>query len=113
MRKRISDANVFLNFDMYKEWQKIETLFISTPVINERLPSYACMRPRQYSIERYLDDICFSEWHLRGTALSTDELRKQLGISKENFVPGEVTRDQMLDYLQYVYNCNAFVFLYL
>lgn len=37
----------------------------------------------QYTLEQYLNDLAFSDWNLRGTAISFYNMLEELGLNKE------------------------------
>lgn len=97
--RRISERNTFPNFDLRKEYLKIEKLLsIDTPI------SY----PYGYGVRScsIQDAIAFSflEWNLRGTFISIDEMRYELGINTD-LILQELAEETVLHFLQYAINC--------
>lgn len=105
MRKRISESNIFPKFDLFEEYRKIEYLISEKQVVgtynqfNKRLPP-------KFTLEEYVNQLYFTNWGLRGTFLSTDEMRAGLGIAKERFDEDSINENMVLDFCQYVANIN-------
>ena len=105
MRKRISEANIFPKFDLFEEYRKIEYLISEKQVIgtynqfNKRLPP-------KFTLEEYVNQLYFTSWDLRGTFLSTDEMRVGLDIAKESFDEDSINENKVLDFCQYAANIN-------
>lgn len=104
MRKRISEQNTFPNFDLYNEYRKIDVLLSETKTVN-LYNRYGRLLPNYFTIEEYIEFMCFNNWNLRGTFTSINEMRKGLGIQKGAIRFDNVIEDQVLDFLQYALNC--------
>lgn len=105
MRKRISESNIFPEFDLFEEYRKIEHLISEKQIIGQYNQFGNRMKP-QFTLEEYVDQLYFSNWHLRGTFLSTDEMRAGLGIAKSNFSKKKISENMVLDFCQYAANIN-------
>lgn len=57
-------------------------------------------------MEEYVNQLYFTNWDLRGTFLSTDEMRVGLDIAKESFDEDSINENKVLDFCQYVANIN-------
>ena len=105
MRTRISQSNIFPDFDLFTEYQKIEHLISEEQVIGTYNQFGSALPPR-FTIEEYINQFYFKNWSLRGTFLSVDEMRKGLGIEKRLFTPESINEDMVLDFIQYAANIN-------
>ena len=106
MRARISEKNIFPNFDLFSEYRKIEILLSETHVIGH-LDRYGKRLSPYFSIEQFLNDYSFLDWNLRGTFISTEEMRIGLGIEKRRFSNKTINKDLVLDFIQYAVNCTC------
>ena len=104
MRQRISEKNVFPAFDLYEEYQKLEAVFSNWRTIGTYDRWGKRIAP-MYTFEDYIDNLQFESWNLRGTFITLQEMRAQLGIAKNNFKKGSVTENQLLDFIQFILNC--------
>lgn len=104
MRKRISEQNFFPNFDLYKEYYKIEVL-ISEKKILGVYNKFGKFIHDYFTLEEYIEYICFNDWNLRGTFTSIAEMRVNLGIESGTITPESINENQVLDFLQYAINC--------
>lgn len=104
MRKKISEKNIFPDFDLYDEYAKIEFLISENRVIGT-VDDWGSRQMALLTLEEYIDRLVFSSWNLRGTFLSIAEMRDGLGIDKSEFMSNGLTEDQVLDFLQYALNC--------
>ena len=68
MRTRISQSNIFPDFDLFTEYQKIEHLISEEQVIGTYNQFGSALPPR-YTIEEYINQFYFKNWSLRGTYL--------------------------------------------
>lgn len=105
MRKRISESNIFPTFDLFEEYKKIEYLISEKQIIGTYNQFGRRLRP-QFTLEEYVDQLYFTNWSLRGTFLSTDEMRAGLGIAKESLAADSVDESIILDFCQYAANIN-------
>lgn len=103
MRKRISELNIFPQFDLFDEYLKIECLISENKIIGTYNQFGKRLAP-QYTLEQYVNDLYFSSWNLRGTFLTIAEMRSGLGISKESITKKSITENLVLDFIQYVVN---------
>lgn len=103
MRKRISEQNVFPNFDLFKEYRKIEKYL-------SEYDSIIDFTGKKYTCEDYFDQFCFKNWNLRGTFFDLEEMRRSIGVSKDSISYLEFTEEQLLDFLQYALNILFRVF---
>lgn len=101
MRQRISEKNVFPAFDLYEEYQKLEAVFSNWRTIGTYDRWGKRIAP-MYTFEDYIDNLQFESWNLRGTFITLQEMRAQLGIAKNNFKKGKVTENQLLDFIQFI-----------
>lgn len=104
MRKRISEQNKFPEFDLYNEYRKIDVLLSETKSVN-MYNKYGRLLTNYFTIEEYIDYVCFNDWNLRGTFTSITEMRQGLGIQKGAIHINNVTENHVLDFLQYALNC--------
>lgn len=111
--KKISEQNIFPNFDLYDEYAKIEHLISEKPVIGTFNPfaenfsfliSTSKINPT-HTIEQYVNDNDFFDWGIIGTFTAIDNMRKGLGIHKEQFNREVITPELVLNFLQYAVNC--------
>lgn len=108
MRQRISEKNVFPDFSVKEEHNKIEAIFrdqlpfglIGGPLGTDHL------RP-SLSYESCLKAM-FLNWPLRGTFTTFDEMTRELAIDDESFTD-ESSDNQLLDYIQFILNAIVFV----
>ncbi len=99
MRTRISETNFLPDFNLYREYLKIEILISEEPSIGIYHNS-----KQAYTLEEYIDHLYFLNWNLRGSFISIEEMRAGLGISKSLFTPENIQEDHVLDFLQYAIN---------
>ena len=107
MRKRISERNIFPNFNLYEEYRKIEYLLSETKCVG-REDAFGMRYNPQYSIEEYVNNYHFNEWHLRGTFTSIAEMRRGFNIDNKS-ISDNPNEDIILDYLQYILNIMALI----
>ena len=104
MRIRISEQNIFPDFDLYTEYSKIDALLSEEKLVGvynkfgRRIDNYM-------TLEEYIQYLCFNDWNLRGTFTSITEMRYALGITKGTITPENITEEKVLDFLQYAINC--------
>lgn len=104
MRKKISEKNIFPEFNLYDEYFKIES-FLSIKNTVGTYNQFGYRQTPSYTIEDYIDQLFFNSWNLRGTFTSLSEMRNELGISKDKLTPENITEESILDFLQYALNC--------
>lgn len=104
MRKRISERNNFPDFDLYNEYLKIDVLLSEVKTVGI-YNKYGKFIPDYFTLEEYIQYVCFNNWNLRGTFISIEEMRSGLGIAKESMVRDKIDENQVLDFLQYALNC--------
>lgn len=105
MRRKISEVNRFPQFDLYIEYQKIERLLSEQPVVGT-YDRWGVKLPPRLTMEEYIDQFCFTDWGLRGTFLSIEEMRRGLCIDKLRFTKKSIDEELVLDFIQYAANCN-------
>lgn len=105
MRKKISEVNIFPDFDLYTEYKKIEYLISEKHIIGDH-DRFGHRRSPQFTLEDYINQLCFNNWNLRGTFLSIGEMRLSLGIEKEQINGINIDAKLVLDFLQYAANCT-------
>lgn len=105
MRKKISEKNIFPQFNLYDEYAKIESLLSEQKVIGQLNRWGAHLLPT-LTVEEYVNQVVFSDWNLRGTFLSIHEMREGLGIETSEFYSEEISEQKVLDFLQYAINCT-------
>jgi hypothetical protein len=105
MREKISEKNKFPNFDLFEEYRKIEYLLSEAHTIGTYNQFRKRMTPR-FTMEEYINELCFTSWNLRGTFISIEEMRAGLGIEKARFDKKTINTDLVLDFIQYAVNCN-------
>lgn len=103
-RKKISESNIFPDFDLFHEYQKIDTLLSETKTISV-YNNFGKEIRNYFTIEEFLEYVCFNDWKLRGTFTSIAEMREGLGVSKDEITEAEINENQVLDFLQYALNC--------
>ena len=69
MRRRISEQNIFPEFDLYSEYRKIEKLLSEEKIVGVFHGPYK-VYDNQFTLEEYIQAECFNNWNLRGTFLS-------------------------------------------
>ena len=99
--KRISEQNIFPNFDIQNEYEKIEALISEKRAIQVYTRDFLSF---SLTVEGFVE-IVFSNWRLRGTFLSLDEMRSGLGIPKDEFSYMAIQEGDLLNFLQYAMNC--------
>ena len=105
MRAKISEKNIFPDFDLFEEYQKIEYLLSEANAIGTYNQFGKRINPR-FTMEQYINDLYFTNWNLRGTFISIEEMRMGLGIEKKRFSKENISTDLVLDFIQYAANCN-------
>ncbi|MCL2564408.1 MAG: hypothetical protein FWE24_01180 [Defluviitaleaceae bacterium] len=106
--KKISQQNNFPHFNLTEEYEKIEQMLSRYAVICKYDITGLYPKPRaELTIEDFVS-IDFLNWRLRGTFTSVIEMRRAMGISREQMSEG-VTEASMLQFLQYAYNCVVHV----
>ena len=105
MRKRISEQNLFPNFNLRQEYIKIEELLSEKLVICKQLiEGIVGFDDVSLTIEDFIE-ATFLDWNLRGTFTSVREMRMSLGIEKNLMNSKNLTEETVLDFLQYAANC--------
>lgn len=102
MRKKISETNLFPQFDLYAEYEKLENLVSKEKIIRG-------FNIVDQTLEEYVQEACFNDWWLRGTFLSINEMRNGLGINKNEFCKKNIITDKVLDFIQYSANLSIFM----
>lgn len=103
MRKRISERNVLPGTSLFTEYQKLEFLFSENQCIGQFNNFGGSIQPK-FTLEQYLNDLAFSGWNLKGTAISFYNLRDELGLSKEK-INAEFNTDIFVDFIELCLNC--------
>lgn len=104
MRLRITDKNMFPQFSLYEEYEKLEAIFSSWITIGTYTSWGETMAPK-YTFEVYMRDVQFNSWNLRGTFINLMEMRHKLNIAAEDFSKKGITEGQLLDFIQFLLNC--------
>lgn len=104
MRKRISEQNIFPNFDLYNEYRKIDMILSEKKTVGT-VNKFGKIIHDYFTLEEYIEFLCFNDWNLRGTFISINEMRQGLGIEKGSITPDNIDENQILDFLQYAINC--------
>lgn len=104
MRKRISEQNIFPDFNLYEEYQKIEEL-LSEKKVAGTISRYRKIIHHYFTLEEHIQHLCFNDWNLRGTFFTIQEMRKGLGIEKGFVDSDNIDQNRILDFLQYAMNC--------
>lgn len=104
MRKRISERNVLPGTDLFDEYRKLEFLFSGNNCIGEFDQWGRRSMMPQFTLEQYFNDLAFSDWDLRGTAISFYNMRDELGLSKER-ISSEFSTDLFIDFIELCLNC--------
>lgn len=105
MRHRISEMNMFPDFDITTEYKKLHILFCNDSAFDYMRP--IGIRSLSLSFRDVLEDI-FLDWNLRGSFTTVKEMLCGLGISDKE-MKDEPTEDQLLDYIQFILNACVFV----
>ena len=103
MRKKISEKNALPRNDLFNEYQKLEFLFSENKCIGN-LNQWGSRLSPNYTLEQYLNDLAFSGWNLKGTAISFYNMRNELGLSKET-IGEEFATDIFIDFIELCLNC--------
>ncbi len=103
MRKRISEQNIFPNFDLYTEYDKINFLISRKKTIGD-FDYMGRRRTPEFTLEGYVNDLCFNDWNLRGSFLTVYEMRESMNIASDNITQEYICKEQVLDFIQYAYN---------
>lgn len=104
MRQRISEKNIFPSFDLFGEYKKLEDIFSEWHTIGV-FDRYGQKEMPIFTFEQYIGDLQFSNWNLRGTFISLQEMRKAFHIAPEDFDCGSISEGQLLDFVQFLLNC--------
>lgn len=102
MRKRISERNILPNDDLFNEYQKLEFLFSGNKCIGE-FNQFGRRNKPQFTLEQYLNDLSFSNWNLKGTAISFYNMRDELGLNKEK-ISANFSTDTFIDFIELLLN---------
>lgn len=105
MRKKISEKNIYPQFDLFNEYEKIEFLLSENKVIGQ-LDRWGGRKMPVLTMEDYINQVVFSDWNLRGTFLSINEMREGLEIDKNELLSPDINEEKILDFLQYAINCT-------
>lgn len=103
MRKRISERNILPNFELLPEYIKIEYLFSENKCVGTYNRFGRVLEP-EFTFEQYLNDLAFTGWNLRGTAISFYNMRDELNLNKEKIVK-DFTSDIFIDFIELCLNC--------
>ena len=103
MRKRISEQNIFPNFELYDEYRKIDMLLSEKKCIG-KYNMWGKIIDDCYTLEEYIEQEGFNDWNLRGTFVSIGEMRQKLGIETNSISKDNINEDKVLDFLQYAIN---------
>ncbi|MFZ3373887.1 MAG: hypothetical protein WA131_12845 [Desulfitobacteriaceae bacterium] len=109
MRKRISERNVLPGTSLFDEYQKLEFLFSDNQCIGQ-FNKFGGRIPPNFTLEQYLNDLAFSDWNLKGTAISFYNMRDELGLSKEK-INAEFNTDIFIDFIELCLNCVFRIFV--
>ena len=104
IRKKISEKNIFPNFDLYNEYHKIDMLLSEKKTVGV-VNKVGRVIHDYFTLEEYIEYVCFNNWNLRGTFISIDDMRQGLGIEKSSFTPNDINEKHVLEFLQYAINC--------
>lgn len=104
MRQRISEKNIFPSFDLFVEYEKLENIFSVWRTIGT-FNWHGQKEIPMYTFEQYMNDLQFSNWNLRGTFISLQEMRKAFHIAPEDFEHKSISEEQLLDFVQFLLNC--------
>ena len=107
MRKRISDQNVFPDFSLVEEYQKLYMLFFDKGAFGT-IHSY--LSSRSNPCLSYCDCLqsLFLKWNLRGSFTTLEEMVTSLRITEKDF-EDDINEDRVLDYIQFIINAVIFV----
>ena len=104
MRNKISEINTFPHFMLEEEYDKIEEFFSNIFTVGI-VGRSGLRRDLVWTAEGFLNEYCFLDWKLRGTFMSTGEMRWHLHIVRKNLKENDITEELLLNFLQYVLNC--------
>ena len=105
MRTKISERNVFPNFSIKQEYDKLNDLFLDPNAFS--ILSYSTNRRKKFSHYELLRN-SFRQWDLRGSATYLEEMMFSLQIREEDFIK-DASADRMLDYIQFLFNAVSFL----
>ena len=105
MRTKISERNVFPNFSIKKEYDKLNDLFLDPNAFS--VLSYSTNRRKKFSYFELLRN-SFRQWDLRGSATYLEEMMVSLQICEDDFA-NDASTDRMLDYIQFLFNAISFL----
>ena len=103
MRRPISKRNILPDTNLFDEYQKIEFLFSENKCIGTFNQFGRVLSP-EFTLEQYLNDLAFSDWNLRGTAISFYNMRDELNLNKDKISKG-FTVDIFIDFIELCLNC--------
>ena len=104
MRTRISERNLFPNFSLRREYEKLFVLFSDNSAIRANCLYHS---KTYYSYFEMLKER-FLTWKLRGSFISVEEMMDSLGISKDYFID-DISDNRLLDFIQFILNAIFFV----
>jgi len=113
MITKISERNIFPNFNLYNEYMKLEHLISEKLIIGEHTPFMAALASLGgsvepvYTIEQCVEEYNFFGWEIKGTFTSISDMRRGLNIEKERFNESDISDELVLDFIQYAMNCVA------
>lgn len=103
MRQRISERNILPNTELFDEYQKLEFMFSENKCIGQFNKFGKSLIP-QFTLEQYLNDLAFSDWNLKGTAISFYNMRDELGLNKEK-ISADFSADLLINFIELCLNC--------
>lgn len=106
LRAKITDNNIFPNFSLEDEYDKLNTLWYDRTAFGRMLQLGARTRPSM-SYNDCLQAL-FLNWKLRGTFTTVEEMLFGLNISVDDFC-NDVSEERMLDYIQFILNAVDFI----
>ncbi|APC79933.1 TPA: hypothetical protein ACXDAZ_003165 [Clostridium botulinum] len=104
MRKKVSERNVLPDTDLFNEYQKLEFLFSENKCIGQFDMFGRRKWIPEFTLEQYLNDLAFSDWNLKGTAISFYNMRDELGLNKEK-ISADFSTDIFVDFIELCLNC--------
>lgn len=103
MRQRISERTILPDTQLFDEYQKLEFMFSENKCIGQFNAFGKNLTPK-FTLEQYLNDLAFSDWNLKGTAISFYNMRYELGLNKEK-ISTDFNTDLFIDFIELCLNC--------
>lgn len=102
MRRPISKKNILPDTSLFDEYQKIEYLFSENKCIGT-FNQFGRSLSLEFTLEQYLNDLVFSNWKLRGTAISFYNMRDERNLNKDR-ITKDFTIEIFIDFIELCLN---------